>query len=155
MLRLVHKYSDMKGSVALLCLLSLFFFSACSPDAKRDVDKLNSSSYAFHYRNLDSAKVYADSALHLSKGYDAGRAEALNNLAFVSTIRMDFKRAYEQLREVAKVTDNQIELLVADVQLMRLCQRESKNKEFYDHRESAMRRMRRIDEEKHLFNLQR
>lgn len=152
MLRLVHKYSDMKGSVALLCLLSLFFFSACSPDAKRDVDKLNSSSYAFHYRNLDSAKVYADSAFHLSKGYDAGRAEALNNLAFVSTIRMDFKRAYEQLREVAKVTDNQIELLVADVQLMRLCQRESKNKEFYDHRESALRRMRRIDEEKHLLS---
>ena len=80
MLRLVHKYSDMKGSVALLCL------------------------------------------------------------------------AYEQLREVAKVTDNQIELLVADVQLMRLCQRESKNKEFYDHRESALRRMRRIDEEKHLLS---
>jgi len=135
-----------------MCLLGLFLFSACTPSDKEDVDKLNATSYTFHYRNLDSVKVYADRAYHLSNNYDAGKAEALNHLAFVSIMKMDFSRAYHQLEEVDKTTDNQIELLIADIQLMRLCQRESKNKEFYDHREDALRRMRRIDEEKNLLS---
>jgi len=52
------------------------------------------------------------------------------------------------LREVLDITDNQIELVVADIQLMRLCQRKSDNKEFYDHFEEAQRRFRRISEER-------
>ena len=40
--------------------------------------------------------------------------------------------------------------MVADVQLMRLCQRESRNKEFYDFREKALRRQKRIAEEEDL-----
>lgn len=101
-----------------------------------------------HYRNLDAVKLYADSAYNLSKGYDDGRAEALNNLAFVCTMRMNYAKARRQLDDVYKLTDNQVELLIADVQMMRLCQRMSKNKEFYDYREQAKRRLRRIDEEK-------
>ena len=108
------------------------FFSACSRTDKEKVDRLNGLSYSFHYRNIDSAYVYAVRALHLSKGYDAGKAEALNILAFVDIVRMDYKKAYEKLDSVLSITDNQVELLVADVQLMRLCQRESKNKDFYD-----------------------
>lgn len=114
------------------------------------MDRLNGLSYSFHYRNIDSAYVYAVRALHLSKGYDAGKAEALNNLAFVDIVRMDYKKAYEKLDSVLSITDNQVELLVADVQLMRLCQRESKNKDFYDYREKALRRQRRIAEEEDL-----
>lgn len=114
------------------------------------MDRLNGLSYSFHYRNIDSACVYAVRALHLSKGYDAGKAEALNNLAFVDIVRMDYKKAYEKLDSVLSITDNQVELLVADVQLMRLCQRESKNKDFYDYREKALRRQRRIAEEEDL-----
>ena len=129
-------------------LLGLFFLSACVPhQEKNEVDKLNDISYGFHYRNLDSTDIYAQKALYLAVNDAEGRAEALNNMAFVSTMRMNFKRAYEQLAEVGKQTNNQIELLVADVQLMRLCQRESKNKEFYEHRENAINRMHRIQEE--------
>jgi hypothetical protein len=43
------------------------------------VDKLNNKAYAQHYRNLDSARIYADSAFALSVDYDDGKAEALNN----------------------------------------------------------------------------
>ena len=32
--------------------------------------------------------------------------------------------------------------------MMRLCQRESRNKEFYDHHERALKALRRIDEER-------
>lgn len=126
------------------------FFSSCSQVDKQKVDKLNSLSYSFHYRNIDSAYFYANKALHLSKDYDAGQAEALNNLAFVDIVRMNYKSAYKKLDSVLFITNNQVELLVADVQLMRLCQRESRNKEFYDFREKALRRQKRIAEEEDL-----
>lgn len=108
---------------------------------------MNSISYAWHYRNLDSTQVYAEEALRLSDGYDEGRAEALNNLAFVSMAHMDYAKVTHLISNLDKVTDNQVELLIADIQLMRLCQRQSHNKEFYDYRERALHRLRQIDEE--------
>ncbi len=128
--------------------MGLLVFSACSSSSSDKVDKLNNKAYAQHYRNLDSVRIYADSAYLLSGGYDDGRAEALNNLAFVCTMHMDYDKARKQLYDVASLTDNQVELLIADVQMMRLCQRMSKNKEFYDYREKAKVRLRRIGEEK-------
>lgn len=131
-----------------LYLLSLFFFSACSFESKKsEVDKLNDLSYAYHYKNLDSTYYYAHKALRLSKDYSSGQAEAYNNIAFFHISKMDYGKAYEYLDSVESVTDNQVELLVADVQRMRLCQRESQNKKFYDYRESAQARQERINEE--------
>ena len=129
----------------MLSALGIFVFSACSNPALRVVDELNERSYDFHYRSLDSTRVYAEQALSLAGDYDAGRAEALNNLVFYSIAKMEYARAYELLDSID--TNNQIELLVADVQRMRLCQRESKNKLFYDYRERAQRRLNRIKEE--------
>ena len=120
---------------------------ACSEQGSEQVDRLNSVSYSYHYRNLDSTRVYAERALKESAHYADGQAEALNNLAFVSIAKMDYGKALRQLTQVQRVTDNQVELLVSDVQLMRLCQRQSHNKDFYNHRERAMRRLNRINEE--------
>ena len=131
----------------MLLIGGLFLFSACRPEYKSEVDKLNDISYSFHYRNLDSTKYYANKALSLSKDYDNGYAEALNNLAFVSIVKMNYDNAYKLLNAVLKTTDNQIELLVADIQFMRLCQRQSRNKDFYIYRESALHRLHRIKEE--------
>ena len=128
-------------------MIALFFFSACSPSHKGEVDELNSLSYAYHYRNLDSAKVLAHRALRLADDYPAGYAEAHNNLAFVAIAKMDYEQARRHLLEVEQRSDNQIEILVAHVQNMRLCQRESRNKDFYAYREKAMRLLRRIGEE--------
>ena len=131
-----------------LNLSLLLLISACSPSDKAAVDKLNSLSYACHYRNIDSTEVYARRALALSSGYDDGRAEALNHLAFVSMVRMDYYRADSLLNEALSLTNNQIELLVAEVQQMRLCQRRSMNRAFYEHRERAMNHLNRINEER-------
>lgn len=134
--------------MSLLGILSLFFFLACSPYVRnKEVDRLNALSYTFHYRNLDSTLIYANKALALSDGYSSGRAEAYNNIAFVHIARMEYDEAYNLLDSVNLLTDNQIELLVADVQCMRLCQRESRNKDFYDYRESALKRLKRINED--------
>ncbi len=136
--------------VFILYFSFLVFISACSSTDRHAVDKLNSIAYAYRYRNLDSTKTYAERAMQMSNPSDDGYAEARNHLAFVSTMLMDYEDAYGQLEEVEKNTDNQIELLVADIQYMRLCQRMSRNREFYDYRERANKRMRRISEERHV-----
>lgn len=108
---------------------------------------MNDLSYAYHYRNLDSTEYYARQALKHSDGYDAGYAEACNNLAFTAIAKMQYSKAKEWLDKIANTSDNQIELLVADVQQMRLCQRQSHNKDFYSYQEKASLRLRRIGEE--------
>lgn len=133
--------------VIIAAMMALFSFSACQPDHRAEVNRLNEASYAWHYRNLDSTRVLAQRALALSAGFPDGYAEALNNLAFVDMAQMNYSRAWSRLEQAVKATDNQVELLVSDVLLMRLCQRESRNKDFYDYRERALRRIRRIDEE--------
>ena len=109
-------------------------------------DRLNEQAYASHYRSLDSTLHYANSVLKLDID-DARRAEALNNIAFVDIMRMDYGRADSILSTISSLTDNQVELLIADIQQMRLCQRMSRNREFYDFRERAQQRINRIHEE--------
>ncbi len=147
-LRLAHNRFSIKDSVWLLAVLSLFLFVGCAPSDQAAVDQLNAHSYACHYRNIDSTEVYAKQALGLAASYPDGRAEALNNLAFVSMVRMDYQKADSLLQEIVKFTDNQVELLVAEVQQMRLCQRRSNNRAFYEHRERAIAHQRRINEER-------
>ncbi len=134
--------------LALKTLLTLVIFSACSSPDRQVVDKLNSLSYACHYRDIDSTEIYAQQAYDAAEGYAAGRAEALNNMAFVSMVRMHYDQAEQQLDEALSITDNQIELYVAEIQHMRLCQRRSNNRAFYEHRERAQNHLQRIREER-------
>ena len=131
-----------------LFILSIILFSACAQPDRQAVDKLNALSYAYHYKNVDSTEYYAKQAYDLSAHYDKGRAEALNNLAFTDIVKMQYKEAEQRLNEIPQITDNQTELLVSYVQQMRLCQRRSKNREFYEYRENAIEALKRIDEER-------
>ena len=133
---------------ALRLLVLLLTLSACSQHDHHAVDRLNALSYAYHYRDIDSAEVAARQALQLSAHYADGRAEALNNLAFVDIIRMQYDEAAQRLEQVPRITSNQIERLVSYVQQMRLCVRRSSNREFYDYREKALQALRRIDEDR-------
>lgn len=136
-----------KFSAFIVMMLALFFYSACGPSHKQEVDRLNTLSYAYHYRDLDSTKMLAQRALALSDDYSTGYAEACNNLAFVEMAKMNYKEARRWLGLVEEKSNNQLELLIADVQMMRICQRESHNKDFYSYREKAMVRLRRLGEE--------
>ncbi len=144
---------DLKFGCLVPCLIAgivTFFCASCSDDAgRKHAEWLNDQSYHFHYISLDSTVMYADSALHCAQNVQ-DRAEALNNLAFASIMRMDYDDAEEKLSLIKKETNNQIELMVANVQMMRLCQRVSKNKEFYDYYWAAERNFDRIEEDKNL-----
>lgn len=138
--------------MAVAAVMAAFMMTACSNKNEIETDIMNELSYDFHYRNLDSTLYYAQKAEQLAKSYDGGRAEAFNNKAFVSIARMQYALAEQQLDSILHITDNQVELLIADIQQMRLCQRQSKNKDFYTYRESAMQRFKRIDEDQDRLN---
>ncbi len=140
MLRLADNIRYHKGSICAL-ILGLFFFLACTNGGSSpEADRLNDLAYAYRYRSLDTTRLYADSAL-LCARTSAARAAAYNNLAFVHIADMAYMAAADLLDSVYLVTGNELELLVADIQNMRLCQRKSSNKSFYDYRQQAMRRL--------------
>lgn len=117
----------------------------------RLVDSLNQAAYAFRYKNLDSSQHAALRAYSEVSMYRQGKAEACNNLGFCSFMRMDFEQAVNYHQEVYGLTKNELERLIADIGLMKIYQRTASNKEFYDFRNSALRRMRRIAEDDNFF----
>ena len=131
-----------------LFIVSTILFSACTRPDRQTVDKLNLQSYAYHYRNIDSTLHLAQRAYQMAGDYDAGKAEALNNLAFVHIVKMEYDEAERLLQEVTSVTDNQLQHFIAYIQQMRLCQRRSNNRAFHEYRELADLAMRRINEER-------
>ena len=145
-----------------LTVLLLFFCSAvillttgCTDKAGTEqTDQLNTEAYRQHYRSREATASYASAALHLadSIGYRAGKAEALNNMAFVATIEMRYDEARRLLDQALDASDNQVERLIALVQQMRLCQRRSANRDFYNYRERALRTLDRINEERELLD---
>ena len=113
-----------------------------------ETDSLNRQAYEVRYKNLDASLQAAKQAFRLSADYSDGRAEALNNLAFCAFMQMDFEHSARLYREAARTGRNEIEHLIADVGMMKICQRTSMNKEFYDYRNRALHRMKRIDEDR-------
>ena len=125
---------------------SVFIFAlvcGCSthtPDRDR-VDALNDRSYDQRYKNVDSARIYANKAYKEAEKirYDAGMAEALLNQAFYTITRMDYQKTDTLLSRADSLAEDDITRLNVEVQRMRLCQRRSQNKDFYVHKNEADR----------------
>lgn len=139
----------------LLCMLLLSACFSCVGTAPtkevRFIDSLNRRAYAYRYKSLDSSYRPALQAYEKSRLYKQGKAEACNNLGFCAFMKMDFERAESMHKEVYGLTKNELELLIADVGLMKIYQRTGMNKEYYDYRNSAIRRMKRIREDSTVF----
>ena len=141
-----------KISKRLLGLGSLFLvmnFFSCGrgrmmDEIIRTVDSLNHRAYEMRYKDLSVTEQLAIDAFNMSDSYSSGKAEALNNWAFCRFMRMDFEESDSLFREVYQVTSNELEILIADIGIMKICQRTARNKEFYDYRNSAIRRINRI-----------
>ena len=144
----------MKGfwDLKICCLLIvLFILSSCDNGVVHEkervaVDSLNELSYVNHYKSLDETERLAKEALQLAEKakYEDGVNEARCNLGFVEYMRMDYLAAQETFEKVRTESRNQLLCMVADVGVMRVCQRRSNNKDFYVYRNSAMERMERI-----------
>ena len=138
----------------MLCLAGAAFISCVGTAPTKEVhlvDSLNQVAYTYRYKNLDSSYHAASKAYQEVGLYSQGKAEACNNLGFCAFMRMDFEEAEKYYQTVYNLTKNELELLVADIGLMKIYQRTALNKEFYDYRNSALRRMKRIAEDNNLF----
>ena len=138
----------------MLCLAGTAFVSCVGTAPTKEVhliDSLNQAAYTYRYKNLDSSCHAASRAYREVGLYRQGKAEACNNLGFCAFMRMDFEQAEKYHQEVYGLTKNELELLIADIGLMKIYQRTALNKEFYDYRNSAVRRMKRIAEDNNLF----
>lgn len=136
----------------LLVLPALFSCGETAPAHEiRSLDSLNRRAYDYRYKDLDSSYAAASRAYREARFYSQGKAEASNNLAFCAFMRMDFDGAERLYKEVPGITPNELERLIADIGLMRIYQRTSLNKEYYDARNSALRRMKRINEDISVF----
>ena len=136
--------------VSLLIMAGTFFSCGEKKDMAmyRQADSLNLVSYRMRYKNLDTACKAARRACELSGNFPSLRAEALNNMGFCAFIHMDFETAEDLFLSVYDESDNELECLVADIGMMKICQRTAMNKEFYDYRNSALRRMKRINDDR-------
>ena len=132
-----------------LCVLFLCCWNYVTTPPQEDFDRLNDFCYAYHYRSIDTVAYNSKLLVGMFCPYNA---EQLNNQAFVHIARMDYDEAEYILHRIARDCDNQIELLVCHVQQMRLCQRRSRNREFYEFREQADRALARINEDRSMLS---
>lgn len=140
------------GLVCMVCAVCGMLWLSCKrPVHQRvyaQVDSLNRVAYEARYKDLSLSSKAATEAWRLSEGYASGRAEALNNMGFCAFMRMDFEHAARLFQKASETSNNEIERLVADVGMMKICQRTSMNKEFYDYHNSALQRIRRLNEDR-------
>ncbi len=74
-----------------------------------------------------------------------------NSRAYIAFMQMDYTKSHAIYDSIISETDNEIERLEAILGIMRISNRASAGREFYNYRAKAMRTMQRIDEER--FNL--
>ena len=125
---------------------------ACGGSSAREhrlwrTDSLNTVAYEERYKDLNASQKAAQAAYVSAQGNSRQVAEALNNRAFYAFMRMDFEGAARLYSRAEQVSHSEMEALVADIGMMKICQRTSRNKEFYDYRNRALRRMKRIRED--------
>ena len=119
------------------------------------IDSLNDRAYEFYYIDIDSVGKYAKLALDKADGigrYSDGRLEAMCNLGFARFMNMRYDSAMIILNEVVSKSNNELMSLVADVMLMKICQRMSLNDRFYEYADRAKKRMERIRPETNIMN---
>lgn len=146
---MIHKILHLLGTCWFVFFVALSFLLSCGTGEDRmlsvyKADSLNKLSFALRYKDLDKAAELAEKAFTLTPDDPTVWAQTLNNRGFCAFMQMDFDKAMECYGQVSRETNNEIEGLVSDVGMMKICQRASLNKEFFDYRNHALRRMKRI-----------
>lgn len=113
---------------------------------------LNEKAISYLWNNLDSAEQYARFALEVSGRRSDERAKAVNTLARIATVRMDYTQAWDLYSSVPDITSNMLEVVGAEIGLMRICQRTSDNVSFYEYRNSILLHLRALHEESGVLN---
>lgn len=135
-------------------LLYLLFLSLASFTVKAEaksmttnVDTLLKIASSYMAIDIDSAEYYAVIVYENSHPHSAAYSQAKNIKARVEFSRMHYLHSAEQYISVIENSRNQLDILEAEVGLMKIYQRTSDNISFYEYRNSALRRMQSIESE--------
>ena len=143
-------------SMSFIMGILILLLSLCSCEdlpSSREVhyvDSLNNISYKDRYINIVESSNKALKAYSVCRMYSRGKAEACNNLAFTYFMKMNFEKAEDLYNTVGSISKNEIELLIADIGLMKIYQRTAMNEAFYKKRNDAKKRMRHIDQDSYV-----
>jgi len=113
---------------------------------------LNEKAISYLWNNLDTAEQYARYAMEISRRHSDERAKAVNTLARIAFMRMDYTQSWELYSSVPSVTSNMLEVVASQIGLMRICQRTSDNVSFYEYRNSILLNLRALHEESEALN---
>jgi signal transduction histidine kinase len=142
--------------VKYLVFCALIWFAACGPSQLQDSGltafDLNEKAISFLWNNIDSAEQYARFAQEVSGRHSDERAKAVNTLARIAFIKMDFTQAWDLYSSVPSITGNMLEVVASEIGLMRICQRTSDNVSFYEYRNSILLNLRSLHEEHEALN---
>ena len=136
----------------------LGYFAACvmlwavsvgtsAQNSGQTVFDLNEKAISYLWNNLDSAEQYALFARDLSRRHSDEHAKAVNTLARIAFMRMDYTQAWNLYSSVPSITSNMLEVVASQIGLMRICQRTSDNVSFYEYRNSILLNLRSLHEE--------
>ena len=132
-------------------LMTVLWLLAAVPAGARRADvtafDLNEKAIAYLWNELDSAEQYAVLARDLSGRHSDERAKAVNTLARIAFIRMDYVQSWELYSSIPSLTGNSLEILASEIGLMRICQRTSDNVSFYEFRNSILLKLRSLHDE--------
>lgn len=135
---------------ALLCLP--FCGRADVQDSGLTAFDLNEKAISYLWNNLDSAEQYARFALDVTRRHSDEHAKAVNTLARIAFMRMDYTQAWDLYSQVPSITSNTLEIVGSQIGLMRICQRTSDNVSFYQYRNEILINLRALHEEQEALN---
>ena len=138
--RLLHR-------IAGVVLWMVFPVQALAQGSGQTAFDLNEKAISYLWNNLDTAHQYAQFALEVSRRHSDEHAKAVNTLARIAFMRMDFTQAWELYSSVPSITGNMLEVVASQIGLMRICQRTSDNVQFYEYRNEILLNLRALHEE--------
>ena len=113
---------------------------------------LNEKAISYLWNNLDSAEQYARFAVDVTRRHSDEHAKAVNTLARIAFMRMDYTEAWDLYSSVPSITNNTLEVVASQIGLMRICQRTSDNVSFYQYRNEILLNLRALHEEQEALN---
>ncbi len=134
----------------MLCLA--FCGRAGAQGSSQTAFDLNEKAISYLWNNLDSAEQYARFALDVTRRHSDEHAKAVNTLARIAFMRMDYTQAWELYSSVPSITNNTLEIVGSQIGLMRICQRTSDNVSFYQYRNEILLNLRALHEEQEVLN---
>ena len=102
--------------------------------------------------NIDTAEFYANRVCAISNVHSSAYSKARNIKARVEFSRMHYLHSAEQYLNVIENSRNRLDILEAEVGMMKIYQRTSDNLSFYKYRNSALQRIQSIEEESGTMN---